>query len=363
MIVVRPYLEEHVPAVSAFNRRLRDGGAPPEFTFPASPVPRWLPKLAGRVVYNEFFLALEEGVVRGAYALKTQPFAFAGDMQSVGYYHHPFSEGIVDRAYSTVGLQLLRDALRRQPHLFALGMSGYDRPLPRMLVALKWFHGLVPFYFKVVKPMRFLRGMRGLRQTPLRRIAMDLAAFTGTGAIGLHSLQAWRAQRGRRRGISSEVVDTFGPWADELWRDCHRDYGMVGLRDTTTLNVLFAPDNPRFRRLRVTEHGRTIGWAVLGERNQKDHPQSGDLRVGVLLDAWARPAHAQAVVNEAAAALAATGVDLMTSNQSHAAWSQALEQAGFLMGPSNFIFAMPKNIGVATSHLTRADGDGLYQYL
>ena len=81
MIVVRPYLAEHVPAVRDFNRRLREGGAPREYTFPENPAPRWLPKIEGRGVYNEFYLALEDAVVRGTYALKTQAFSFAGGVR------------------------------------------------------------------------------------------------------------------------------------------------------------------------------------------------------------------------------------------------------------------------------------------
>jgi hypothetical protein len=322
-------------------------------------------------VYNEFFLALEGTIVRGAYALKTQPFSFSGEVRSIGYYHHPFSEGIVDRAYSTLGLQLLRDALRRQPALFALGMGSYDRPLPKMLVALKWFHCLVPFHFRVVRPARFFRGMRGLRRTPARRLLMDVAALSGAGAVGLTAMQSWRRRSGRGSGLAVETVERFGPWADALWEQCHPEYAMAALRDASTLNVLFPPGNPRFRRLRISENGDTIGWAVLGERDQKAHPQTGDLRVGVIVDVWGRQADAEPIVAAAAETLAASGIDLMTSNQAHAAWSRALTRAGFLEGPSNFIFAIPKIIAdrlqpldarVLRAHLTRADGDGLYQY-
>jgi len=373
-IVVRPYSEEHVPAVRDFNRRLRAGGAPREFSFPESPVPRWLPRGEGRKVYNEFFLALEDGVVRGTYAVKTQEFSVAGEVRSIGFYHHPYSEGIVDRAYSAVGVLLLRDALRRQPELFALGMGGYDRPLPQMLMAMKWAHFLVPFYFQVIHPGRFLRRMQGLRTTAFRRWMMDLGAFSGAGWLGIHAAQAWRrlSRGSRRRGVCVESVASFGDWADELWRECQPHYSMVAVRDAGTLNVLFPPQNAKFLRLRIRHGSRTMGWAVVAERREENHPQYGDLRVGVILDCLARPEDAPPVMAETAAALAARGVDLITSNQSHARWCRALEQAGFFAGPSNFIFAAPKILAdrlqpfdqkKLTMHFTRADGDGLYQYL
>jgi hypothetical protein len=43
--VIRPYTEDWVPAVKAFNRRLREGGA--ALSFPDSHVPKRLPKISG----------------------------------------------------------------------------------------------------------------------------------------------------------------------------------------------------------------------------------------------------------------------------------------------------------------------------
>src|SRR5678815_6030997 len=69
----------------------------------------------------------------------------------------------------------------------------------------------------------------------------------------------------------------------------------------------------------------------------------------------------------AAAALQERGVDLIVSNQSHAAWAAALAGCGFGTGPSNFIFAASKKLAalldpwsahVGRIHLTRGDGDG-----
>jgi hypothetical protein len=60
-------------------------------------------------------------------------------------------------------------------------------------------------------------------------------------------------------------------------------------------------------------------------------------------------------------------VDLIVSNQSHAAWCAALRRAGFLQGPSNFLFSASKELAklldplpanIAHIHFTRGDGDG-----
>ena len=65
--------------------------------------------------------------------------------------------------------------------------------------------------------------------------------------------------------------------------------------------------------------------------------------------------------------LESQGVDLIVSNQSHAAWRRGFRQAGFLRGPSNFIFASSRELtrllrgkGVRNEdlHFNRGDGDG-----
>ena len=184
-IVIQPYRPEHEAAVAEFNRRLRQAGEDENMAFYSSAQPRWLARTTKSSIYNEFFIAVDGGVVRGGYALKTQEFFFPdGQIRSIGYYHHPLSEGIVNKAHAMVGMLLLRDAMQRAPLLYCLGMDGYDHPLPQMLVRLGWAHCLVPFFFRVVNPSRFLRNMEALRSSPSRKFLLDLAAYSGAGWAG-----------------------------------------------------------------------------------------------------------------------------------------------------------------------------------
>ena len=202
-IVIQPYRPEHEPAVTEPNQRLRQAGANENMVFYRWAKPRWLPRSADSRIHNEFFVAIDGGVVRGGYALKTQDFFFPdGKIRSIGYYHHPLSEGIVNKAHAIVGTLLLRDAMQRAPLLYCLGMGGYDNPLPQMLVRLGWAHCPVPFFFYVVNPSRFLRNMQTLRSSPSRNFLLDLAAFTGAGwAVSrlFDSYRAMRAPRASRR--------------------------------------------------------------------------------------------------------------------------------------------------------------------
>ena len=63
----------------------------------------------------------------------------------------------------------------------------------------------------------------------------------------------------------------------------------------------------------------------------------GNMRVGSIIDVLARPEDAHKVIYMAAQVLERRGVDLLLSNQAHAAWGTALRTAGFLAGPSNYL--------------------------
>src|SRR5258706_1280284 len=195
-IVIQPYRPEHEPAVAEFNQRLRRTLEDENLVFYRWAEPRWLPSTAESRIYNEFSVAVDGGIVRGGYALKTQEFLFPdGQIRSIGYYHHPLSEGIVNKSHALVGTLLLRDAMQRAPLLYCLGMGGYDRPLPQMLVRLGWTHCLVPFFFFVVNPSRFLRNMQTLRSSPMRKLVINLAAYSGAGWAGSKPFPGYRALR------------------------------------------------------------------------------------------------------------------------------------------------------------------------
>jgi hypothetical protein len=363
-----PYTPNHIDAVRDFNRRLGTAGAGDDLVFYQDCTPKFLPKRDGRSVYNEFFIASEDGVVRGGYALKHQQFFFEdGSVRSVGYYHHPLSEGLVNKAYSAAGVILLRDALLRQPLLYCLGMEGYDRPLPKMLKLLGWTDYLVPFFFRVSHPAAFLRQVEAARHGRWRSLLMDVGAGTGLGWVAFKAAQHWKQWRSPQpQADILEEVTEFGDWVNPLWDSAKAEYAMTAVRDADVLRVLYPPSQTHLTRLRLSAGGRVIGWAVVGERRK--NPKFGNLRVGSVVDCFASHENALAVVLAAASALDRRGMDVITSNQSHEVWQQAFRHAGFFEGPSTFIFAASPKLSQLLSpfekkkrriHFTRADGDGL----
>jgi hypothetical protein len=362
-IVVRPLAEDLVPAVRDFNSRLDAAGAPREFRFPECHISGWLSKTNDRRLYEEYFALLEKGTIRGCYIFKHQDFSFYDVIHSIGFWHWPISEGMVNNKYSWVASRMLGTALKAQPLIYGLAMTDQ---LTRLLTTVGWSVCRVPFYFKVNCAGRFLKEIRVLRKTKARQLIAKLAARTGIGGLALKILQSAR-EAGGPRDERAEVIRGFSGWTDDLWNACKGPYAMIAVRDSETLNVLYPASSSRFLCYKVTRGSTVLGWAVLLDTQMRDNKHFGDLRVGSIVDCLALPEHASGVVRAATKVLEGRGVDLIVSNQSHVAWCAALQSAGFLPGPSNFRFAASQELAklldplpttMGHIHLNWGDGDG-----
>ncbi|MFC1484357.1 hypothetical protein ACFL5M_00875 [Candidatus Neomarinimicrobiota bacterium] len=366
-ITIQPYKPGMEKMASRFNQRLEAGRI--HFRFPETHQDSWLPAIEGRKISREYFLAVENGSeVRGGYILKHQDFLLRGKIYKIGNYQLPLSEGIINRTYSLVGVQLLADAVKSSPLLFALGMGGLHQPLPRLLKSSNWTLIEVPFYFRVVHPGRFLHRITHLRRSRFRRILLDTAVVTGLGWIGHKIWTLAKAVRcPRLKPVSIERIPNFGSWADELWQRCQGNYSFCAVRDAETLNILYPSDEVRFIRLKIAAWGKPIGWVVLLNTKMSQHKQFGDLQVGSIVDCLALNDYARELIAAAADYLKTAKVDLIVTNQSNEMYGAALRASGFLSGPSNFIFAAsrelsrilaPMELHTAHFHLNRGDGDG-----
>jgi len=73
---------------------------------------------------------------------------------------------------------------RRAPKAAIVVRSGHRQPgrrIAQLHKAMGWRLSLVPFFFKVRNGFQFLRGIEYLKRTPLRRSALDAAAYSGVG--------------------------------------------------------------------------------------------------------------------------------------------------------------------------------------
>ena len=355
---IRPYTLDLEPAVRAFNQRMVSAGE----RFPESHVPDY-PRRDGRRVYQDYFVVLDKNQVRGGYKLMYQSFWIRDKVEIIaGGPQNAVSEGIIDPQFRMVGIQALLDALRREQHLFALGIGGSEQGFARLLAAGRWTLDPVPFYFKVVHPGRFLANTHYLRQRPGMAPVCDFLRGTHLGHLGIRAAQARLPRLARCRG---ELVAGFGSWADELWQRVRHEYSFAAVRDASMLSVLYS--DPRLLRMRVVRGDATIGWVVMLNTPFADHKQFGDVRLGSIVDCMAGAADAPLVARCATEYLEAQGVDLIVSNQSHGMWRKALFASGFLRGPSNYLLALSPRLAAKLQpleqlrrrfHLTRGDGDG-----
>jgi hypothetical protein len=365
-IVMKQLSEEYIPAVRDFNKRNAAGGM--SYRFPESSTPEWLPRKGSIPVYQEHYVALEGSAVRGGYIIKRQTFACNGDVMTMAHYQLPISEGVIDRRYAPIGILMLKDAVIREPLLFALGIGGYQEALTRMLKVMKWSIGSCPFFFKVTHPFRFLREMAFLRRKRMMQVLMDNLAFSGVGWLTIKSLQLSRAWAKTVPGeLTTEEVNEFSSWSDDVWGQAKNRYALIAVRDALTLNMLYPSTDPRFHRIKVLRRSKPIGWAVVMNTSMENNKYFGNLRVGSVVDCLAAGEEERHVVRAATRFLERVGVDIVVTNQREHSWCHAFSHNGYLRGPSNFLFAAspllakklhPFEDTILRVHLTRGDGDG-----
>jgi hypothetical protein len=356
-----PYTEEHIAAVKKFNERLALGGN--DYRFPEVPS-----DLRESIIQRHRYIAVDEaGAVRGGYVLKLEGFNGRHGTGVVGNFQLPLSEGTVDPKYRMVGVQLLIDCLRRQPELYCLGIGGLGEPLALMLKHAGWRVQRVPFYFRILRPQSFLRNIEYLRSSRASKLALGAARITG---IGYLTLRPWasttsliRDARIHRRQTTVRDIDHFENWADQIWEATSPTYDFVIRRDSAALQLLYPPQEQRFIRILIEKDNMAVGWAVLLATTMRGHKQFGNMRVGSVVDCFALNGFEADVIDHATRALEGRAVDLIVSNQANSGWAQGLTRAGYLEGPSNFLFASSKALtrhitSLQSCHLNRGDGDG-----
>jgi hypothetical protein len=361
-VSIRELRSEDTDAIRQFNARLAHAGV--SFTFPAAPSELMHPEPDGDAPYQTAYVLGDGSAVRGGYILKQECIFAGGERLSAGNYQLPLSEGIIERKYAMVGLQLIKDALARQSRLYCLGMGGTARPLPQLLSRLGWAVSEIPFLFRIEHPRTFTREIRWLRQRTRLRVLVDTAYRTGmlAGMVGLARMR--RRVFGPRvpATVSIDQVQELPSDIDELFSRLRGDYGLLCDRTAAAMRMKL-PQDPKLVRLVLSRSGKLDGWVVLSLSRLNNHTQFGDMTLGCVVDGLAAIEDVDILVAEACRRLEAGGCDLLVSNQSHPAWISALRRQVFIRGPSNFVLALSPALAaaraeVSCAHFNRADGDG-----
>jgi hypothetical protein len=363
---VRPYRPEDRAVALAFARRI----APQKsFVIPERIHDDYLsePRLL------EQHVAVDEGGVHGGFGLRYDPYYIDGEKVTLGYYSYPISEGIVNRRYACVGLQILQAAQQNHDYLYGIGSGGLSAPIMQVLLRSGFSGCNIPFFFQLLRPARCFQMLPSLQSNLLRRTLARCAAWSGLGWTGVKSVQLMCSARNRRalRSVRYASTDKFGHWTDELFARHRREYRFIASRESDVLGKLY-PEASNVHRGVVYSEGERVGWFVAIAPMLNKEKYFGELKVGLVADFFAAPCHANAVVSAATAFLKRQQVDLLVSNASHAAWKAALRNNGYLSGPSNYPLTIsPKLVeriapfpaSLDSAHLTRTDGDGLSAFL
>lgn len=340
--------------------------------WPESPVDRWVPyhESKGRRTWRRHYVVHEEdGTIRGACALKPHDWWVKGETVQITDWHGPITEGVIDNKFLTVGLRMIREMQKEAPLLYSWGHGGLETPMLKMLESMRFLMYGTPFCLRVLRSARFLRLNGYLRTTGMRRVAQDLLAYSGLGWLGGKLAGAWmRRHRRVPKGLRVEEFATFGPWADELWESVRSSYSAIAYRDAETMNHLLPVGGwPEGIRLRVWDDDRSLGWVVVLDTQMSGDIRFGDLRVGSIIDCFADPEDADAVIAGADAFLASRGVDCIMSNQAHPRWREAFARNGYLLLENRrFLAATPALEKLLSPfdevwmglHMTNLDGHG-----
>jgi hypothetical protein len=356
----------HEPRVRAFNARLRAADASP-FSLPET-APRPNPNTPAPGIEFRHFVAVDDGgEVRGGYFIRTQPFWIRGQVHMVGHYSAPLSEGIIDKRYAVVGAMMLAHALKEQPLLFAMGMGGMDRPLPRMLAAMGWTILETPFYFLVLNGKRFLRNIGPLRGSAGRRMAADVLALSGGGGLALKGMQAMRTRSRFDGRLQRHPIEEFSQWADRIWLDSAEQYSLSAVRTADYLRFIYPNTGFPYYGVQLKKDDAPAGWVQMLDCQARDRAYFGEMRVAALVDGVGPAKVIASLVHSGVEAARERHADLVISNQMHRDWTSALKAAGFWQGPSNYLLALSKELrklaepleeALPRIHFNRGDGDG-----
>ena len=361
-VSIRELAPEDESAIRAFNSRLAGAGV--SFAFPVGRA-ELMQRVPGvEVPWQTAYVLTDGSAVHGGYILKSEQFFAAGAGFAAGNYQLPLSEGIIDRSYSIVGVQLIKDAIARQPCLYCLGMGSTARPLPRLLQRLGWSVSRVPFLFRIERAGPFTREIRWLRERRSLRVLLDLSRVSGVLAAVTVLGRLRRAAFGVKLPPDLAVAELADLPAeiDGLFGRVRDDYGLLSDRRAAAMQQKLPASEAKLSRLVLHRSGKLIGWVVSSMSRLENHAQFGNMTLGCVVDGLAAPVDVPWVTAAACQRLEAENCDLLVSNQSHPAWISALRRQGFLQGPSNFVLALSPPLAARAAgtrmHFTRADGDG-----
>lgn len=353
------YKDSYKSLIADFNNRLEEGGAiEGVHRFPLGPDDLDFSD-PDALVNQEIFVILVDGLVRGAIILKHQEYQINGSVVDFIDIQHPLTEAVINKKYSRLSLYLL-GKFSKFDYVHGLGMGGLDGPLPQIMKLLKYELIELPFLFyalnigALVKVVLKRKGIRSglilsLISKPLSVLSV-LPQVIGKGILAA-----------KTRNLSIEPLDVFTEQDDVLWDDIKDDYSLIAVKNSRNLNVVYANKKFKFKKYRVFEGDKYIGWFSVLITKFEDDKYFLDSKVCTILDVVSHQKHWVDMIRMIKVLCLDNACDMIIHSNLNAPFISVLKQHMFIQGPSNFAFAMKlkdTEIDLSKMWITRIDGDG-----
>ena len=183
---------------------------------------------------NKFILTENKNLVVAGYTLKSQLFKLKNDLLKIGYYYNPVTAGLFNKKYNICGVMLLKDAQKKNPNLFCLGMGGHSEALPRLLNSLNWKLQTVPFFFKIYNPFAFLKNIKYLKKKKFISVLLFLVANSGLGWIIIKLfftfVSLFRNLFNKSDDLVLKEIEIFNEYFDLIWEKTNQNYSFTAVR-------------------------------------------------------------------------------------------------------------------------------------
>ena len=353
------YEEALKPLIKDFNKRLYDGGArESNHVFPLGSEEL---DFSGseNLVYQEIFLAIEAGFVRGAIIIKHQNYLINGVVRDFVDFQHPLTEAVINKKYSRLSVVLL-NKFSNYDYIHGLGMGGVDQALPQMLKMLKYSVIAVPFFFCPIdfgKLARIVFKKKKIKENALLRCGSILMSQVSYGLSFLRH----RFLKKRLRGFELKAIDEFSDEESDLWEQVKGDYSLIALKTKEELNAVYSNKKFNFKKYRVYQNKKYLAWFSVLITKFEDDKYFLNSRVCALVDIVGERGNLDRVLDMVKLLSFDNQCDLIIHNNTNAVFNNALKRNQFLEGPSNQAFAIKTNteeVDLDRSWITRIDGDG-----
>ena len=279
-----------------------------------------------------------------------------------------------------VGPQLIRKV--NESLSFAMTLHVEDA-VSRIVRGLKWTHlGTIPQYIHVLNGRRLasqlqlerldflssrqgvgIRAVRYFVRLPMTHVLIGL----GARIIGKAWIMIAAVGQPRSQEASITEEDGFDESYDELWKEVHREFAALVVRDRAYLETKYGRAQGAFRVLACRARKKLRAFCVLKMRRYENDARMGNARVATIIDCLFNPQDVwamDALLKEVRRICVDDRVDAIFCTASHPALQRLLGSHAFFEIPGSLRFAyydrdhvLQQPMSLSLWHIMRGDAD------